>query len=172
MDLTPDSDQIALQTATGDWCRTHMPLADARSRPAGLWRDLETMGWVAMTAPGMDLDHAAEALVFAELGRFLAPVALLSSAVAARWTGTSGKVALALPGRDGIRILDSDGAPQALGLFEALAASIEIDPVSKTTPSLDGTLLWLLVFQSRSSSLLVLLLWDLQPLEVLVMDSS
>tara|TARA_R110002124_G_scaffold138073_2_gene301352 strand:+ start:6069 stop:6962 length:894 start_codon:yes stop_codon:yes gene_type:complete len=137
MDLTPDSDQIALQTATGDWCRTHMPLADARSRAVGLWRDLQTMGWVGMTAPGMDLDHATEALVFAELGRFLAPVALLSSAVAARWTGTSGKVALALPGKDVIRILDSDGASQALGLFEALAASIEIGPVSKTRPSLD-----------------------------------
>ena len=137
MDLTPDDDQIALQTATSDWCHTHMPLADARSRPAGLWRDLETMGWVGMTAPGMDLDHATEALVFAELGRFLAPVALLSSAVAARWTGTSGKVALALPGTDVIRILDSAGASHAVGLFEAVAASIEIDPVSKTRPSLD-----------------------------------
>jgi alkylation response protein AidB-like acyl-CoA dehydrogenase len=137
MDLTPDDDQIALQTATSDWCRTHMPLADARARPAGLWRELEAMGWVDMTAPGMDLDHATEALIFAELGRFLAPVALLSSAVAARWTGTSGKVALALPGTDTIRILDSDGAPQALGLFEAVAASVEIDPVGKTGPSLD-----------------------------------
>src|SRR3546814_13829271 len=68
------------------------------------------MGWTGMTAPGMDLDHATEALVFAELGRFLAPVALLSSAVAARWTGATVKVALALPADGGARLFDGEGA--------------------------------------------------------------
>jgi len=137
MDLTPDHDQIALQTATSDWCRNNMPLADARSRRSGLWNELESMGWVGMTAPGMDLDHPTEALIFAELGRFLAPVALLSSAVAARWTGSGGKVALALPGKDMIRILDGDGAPRALGLFEAVTGFIKNDPLCQTKPSLD-----------------------------------
>ncbi len=137
MDLTPDNDQIALQTATSDWCRTNMPLAAARSRPDGLWHDLESMGWVGMTATGMDLDHPTEALIFAELGRFLAPVALLSSAVAARWTGSGGKVALALPGKDIIRVLDGDSAPRALGLFAAVTGSIKNDPVRQTEPSLD-----------------------------------
>ena len=72
------------------------------------------MGLPRITAPeangGLALDHATEALVFAELGRFLAPVSLLSSAVANRWFAEpfDGKVALALtalePGP--IRVLD------------------------------------------------------------------
>jgi alkylation response protein AidB-like acyl-CoA dehydrogenase len=137
MDLTPNDDQIALQTATNDWCRANMPLDGARSRPAGLWRELETMGWAGLTVPGMDLDHATEALIFAELGQFLAPVALLSSAVAARWAGTTGKVALALPAEENIRLFDSHSAPQALGLFGKVAGSITIDPDCETKPSLD-----------------------------------
>ena len=137
MDLTPDEDQMALQTATNDWCRAHMPLAEARSRPEGLWQQLEMMGWVGMTAPAMDLDHPTEALVFAELGRFLAPVALLSSAVAARWTKFDGKVALALASTDNIRLFDSHNAPHALGLFDANIGSVNIDADCETRPSLD-----------------------------------
>lgn len=110
MDLTPNDEQLALQTATADWCRDNMPLEAARSRRAGLWQDLEAMGWSAMTAPGMDLDHATEALVFAELGRFLAPMGLISTAAANRWFAGSfeGKAGLALPvtGSDAMRILD------------------------------------------------------------------
>ena len=117
MDLTPNDEQIALQTATADWCRDHMPLAGTRSRPAGLWPQLDAMGWTGMTAPEMGLDHATEALLFAELGRFLAPVALLSTAVAARWTGATGKTALALPAQEDVRILDGVEASCALGAF-------------------------------------------------------
>lgn len=137
MDLTPDADQIALQNATSDWCRTNMPLDNARSRPAGLWQELDAMGWIGMTAPGMGLDHATEALVFAELGRFLAPVALLSSAVAARWTETGRKVALALPGEEITRLFDSHGARQALGTFGPATGFLEIEPDCATHPSFD-----------------------------------
>jgi len=114
MDLTPNDEQIAFQTATADWCREHMALEQARHRPDGLWDQLEAMGLPRLTAPdsngGLGLDHATEALVFAELGRFLAPVGLLSSAVANRWFAEpfDGKVALALtveePGP--LRVLD------------------------------------------------------------------
>ncbi len=72
MDLTPNSEQQALLSATADWCRDNMPLEQARSRQPALWNQLAEMGWLGMTAPGMDLDHATEALVFAELGRHLA----------------------------------------------------------------------------------------------------
>lgn len=118
MDLTPDDDQIALVDATTDWCREHMPLDRARTRGAELWPQIETMGWTAMTACGMDLDHATEVLVFAELGRHLAPIALMSSAVAARWSGRRSKVALALPATDLVRVLDGDHTTHALGLFD------------------------------------------------------
>src|SRR3546814_10748730 len=59
MDLTPNDEQTVFQTATADWCRDNMPLEAARARPAGLWQQLEAMGWTGMTAPGMDLDHLA-----------------------------------------------------------------------------------------------------------------
>ncbi len=118
MDLTLNDEQEALRTATADWCRDTMPLAGARSRPAGLWGDLEAMGWAGMTAPDMDLDHATEAAVFAELGRFLAPIGLLSTAVARRWFAgkVDGKVALALPAAEPgpMRVLDPAGSTAAL----------------------------------------------------------
>lgn len=136
MDLTPNDDQIALRTVTADWCRDNMPLEGARARAPDLWMQLDAMGWTGMTAPGMDLDHASEALVFAELGRFLAPVALLPSAVAARWVGFAGKTALALPADGFVRLFDSNGAARALGLFGDTAGHFAIGDV-RSAPSLD-----------------------------------
>ena len=124
MDLTPNDDQIAFQIAAADWCRDHMPLEQARDRPVGLWDQLEAMGLPRLTAPdsngGLALDHATEALVFAELGRFLAQIGLLSSAVANRWFAEpfDGKVALALtveePGP--LRVLDPEDSAAVLML--------------------------------------------------------
>lgn len=122
MDLTPNDDQRAFVTATADWCRDTIPLEEARERPARLWAELEAMGLPRITAPesngGLALDHATEALVFAELGRHLAPIALLSSAVAARWTETSARTALAIGGSDGLRLLDVEAAQRGLGIFD------------------------------------------------------
>ncbi len=118
MDLTPNEDQAALQSATADWCRDNMPLEHCRNRAGTLWTELEAMGCTGMTAAGMELDHASEALVFAELGRFLAPIGLLSTAVARRWFKESakGKVALALTGSGpaGLRVLDPPASKMAL----------------------------------------------------------
>lgn len=129
MDLTPNDEQIAFQIATADWCRDNMTLEGARARPDGLWAELEAMGWTSLTAPGMDLDHATEALVFAELGRFLAPIGLVSTAVASHWFPgvAAGKVALALIASepDPLRVLDPAGSgavlmgePSGLRLFD------------------------------------------------------
>lgn len=130
MDLTPDTEQLALLTATADWCRENMPLEQARARPAGLWAELDAMGWTAMTGPDMGLTHATEALVFAELGRHLAPVGLIATAVAARRNGHGGKTALALFDSHGaggrVRVLDPGGATQALGL---VGPSVAIAPL-------------------------------------------
>ena len=124
MDLTPNDEQIAFQIAAADWCRDHIPLEQARDRPVGLWDQLEAMGLPRLTAPdsngGLALDHATEALVFAELGRFLAPIGLLSSTVANRWFAEpfDGKVALAVtveePGP--LRVLDPEDSAAVLML--------------------------------------------------------
>jgi alkylation response protein AidB-like acyl-CoA dehydrogenase len=141
MDLTPDAEQLALLTATADWCRVNMPLEQARARPAGLWTELDAMGWTAMTGPDMGLTHATEALVFAELGRHLAPVGLIATAVAARWSGYPGKTALALldnhvvGGR--VRVYDPAGANHALGLAGHVVASTPLPLDLGGTPGLD-----------------------------------
>lgn len=127
MDLSPTPDQKALIAATAEWCRDNLPLDQARARPQGLWQDIEAMGWLGMTTPEMGLDHASEALVFAELGRFLAPVAMLSTTVAARWASAEGKVAVALVADGKTRLFDCDAAEQALG---AIGDSAAIAPIS------------------------------------------
>jgi len=85
----------------------------------------------------MGLDHASEAMVFAELGRHLAPVALLSTAVASRWAGTRGKVALALADGDTVRVFDVAGAGHALGLVGGRAALAELPAGIAAEPGLD-----------------------------------
>ena len=141
MDLTPDSEQLALLTATADWCRDNLPLEQARARPAGIWAELEAMGWTGMTAPDMGLTHATETLVFAELGRHLAPVGLIATAVAARWSDHPGKTALALldnhvvGGR--VRVLDPEGAAEALGLAGHLVATTPLPAGLGGEPGLD-----------------------------------
>ena len=137
MDLTPSPDQEALVAATAEWCRDNLPLEAARARPADLWRQLEDMGWLGMTAPEMGLDHATEALVFAELGRFLAPVGMLSTAVAARWTAAPGKVALTLVDGGKARVFDPQGAQLALGLVDGAAAVAPIASDVVAEPGLD-----------------------------------
>ncbi|RDV06591.1 acyl-CoA dehydrogenase [Sphingorhabdus pulchriflava] len=137
MDLTPNSDQSALQTATADWCRDNMPLDGARNRPEHLWRDLADMGWTGMTAPGMGLDHATEALVFAELGRELAPVGLLSTAVAARWIGGDARVALAIPHEKLTRVFDPQDCASALSIWGNCAGLLMLPASLDTETGLD-----------------------------------
>lgn len=141
MDLTPDTEQEALLAATAQWCRDNMPLEQARARPVGLWAELEAMGWTGMTATGMDLPHATEALIFAELGRHIAPVGLISTAVAARWCEHPGKTALALLDRhlEGgrLRVFDPEGAGHALGVIGHLAATTPLPADLDGAPGFD-----------------------------------
>jgi alkylation response protein AidB-like acyl-CoA dehydrogenase len=137
MDLTPDPDQDAFRIATADWCRDNMPLEAARARPTNIWQQMEAMGWIGMTAPALGLDHATEALVFAELGRFLAPVGLLSSAVAARWVGGDGKTALALPSEGKVRLCDAESTTAALGIWQGQAGIIMVPGSINPGPGLD-----------------------------------
>lgn len=138
MDLFPDDDQLALQNATNDWCRQHMPLETARNRSADLWPRLTAMGWVGMTGAAMQLDHATEALVFAELGRFLAPVALLSTAVAGHESRADDKIALALLSGETLRVLDGEQAGRVLGIFPDGLKLSDL-PDTEFAPSLDLT---------------------------------
>ncbi len=130
MDLAPSEDQIALCDAATKWLGQNMPLDGARGRNPALFDEMMAMGWIGMTTPDIGLDHASEALVFIEMGRCLAPLAALPSAVAARWFDAPGKTALAIPDGDAVddavRIFDGEGATLALGLWNGNAGSIAL----------------------------------------------
>jgi len=124
MNLTPDTDDLELLSATTDWCQGHMPLAQARQRPAGLRQDMRDMGWFDMTLPsaqgGLALSHATEVLVFAEFGRFLAPVSAMAAATANRWRAASSAQprsappSLAILANDQWRVFDPAGEAEVL----------------------------------------------------------
>lgn len=141
MDLTPNADQQALLSATANWCHDHLPLQTARDRPHSLWRKIEAMGWLSMTTPDMGLDHSTETLVFAELGSHLAPVSMLSSAVASRWTASAGRTALAIHDagepKSIVRIFDPIDANRSLGLVGSVAAITSLPKPLEASPGLD-----------------------------------
>jgi alkylation response protein AidB-like acyl-CoA dehydrogenase len=139
MHLTPDPDQEALRIASADWCAANIPLADARMRGGNLRAQMDAMGWIGMTAPAMALDHASEALVFAELGRFLAPVGTLAGAVAARWSDDKRTFALAVPGNAVIRVLDPTGASAALGMWNGMVGLLAVPDGIEIRPGIDLT---------------------------------
>ncbi len=136
MDLSLSPEQESLLTATTDWCRDALPLEAARHRTPTLWADLEAMGYCGMTAPAMGLCHATEALVFAELGRHLAPIGLLATAVGQRWVGP-GHFALALPAEGKIRLFDPESATAAIGLWEGQAGLIMVPASARGETGLD-----------------------------------
>lgn len=133
MDLTPDDDQEALRSATEAWLADKLPLEGARDRGPDIWRGMAEMGWIGMTTPDIGLDHATEALVFAQLGIALAPVAAISSSVAARWCGVEGKVALAV----GSRLIDAEGADMALGAFDGKVGHFSAGCAGGLAPTID-----------------------------------
>jgi len=144
MNLSPDTEQLELLSATTDWCRDHIPLGQARARPAGLSRELRSMGWLEMTVPattgGLGVSHATETLVFAELGRFLAPVSALATAITHRWAALSGAVSMAVAADVTWRVFDPASASHALvadhgavrltALPRDLAAREGLDPLT------------------------------------------
>ncbi|MDR3388866.1 MAG: acyl-CoA dehydrogenase family protein [Rudaea sp.] len=122
MDLSINEDHEALCDAAHDWLNDNMPLIGLRKRDPALFGQLDALGWIGMTSPDVGFDIPAEALVFIAMGRALAPVSALSSAVAARWFGTQGQIALAIPDDDQVQVFDSPGTTQALGLWQGQAA--------------------------------------------------
>ncbi len=128
MDLHPSDTEEAVRSASEAYLRDTMPLSDARDRPEGIWRGMADMGWFGIALPeeagGIGLTLGAEALVFAELGRHLAPLGAIAATVAVDIAHRAGnaelaamilagntRVALGLPQQGGrLRVLDAEGA--------------------------------------------------------------
>jgi alkylation response protein AidB-like acyl-CoA dehydrogenase len=116
MDLYPSDTEEAVRAASEAYLRDHIPLNAARLRPEGIWTDMAAMGWFGIALPedigGVGMSHGAEALVLAELGRYLAPIGTIAMAVAANVAIATGDQALAMDILAGTRRV-------ALGLTEA-----------------------------------------------------
>lgn len=135
MDLTPTGEIEAIREAAASFMAEAMPLSSIRNRTSAQWRALAEMGLIGAGLPenagGSALGHAGEALVFAELGRQLAPLSALAGAVGAglaaragdaalaRRLGEGERVALAVAGG---RLLDAADAQWFLSLENGLAA--------------------------------------------------
>jgi len=128
MDLQPSDIEEAIRAASEAFLRDAFPLPDSRNRPADAWAKMAEMGWFGIGLPeesgGIAVGLGAEALVFAELGRHLAPAGAIAAAVGARVAHDAGEQALAQDIASGarrvaigladhrgfVRALDIDGA--------------------------------------------------------------
>lgn len=137
MDLAINQDDQALCDAAQDWLGDNMPLTGLRARDPAMFNQLVAMGWIGMTHRDVGFDHASEMLVFIAMGAALAPVAALSSAVAARWFGAQGKIALAIASSERVQVFDSPGTTQALGRWQGQAALIDLPAARDLRESLD-----------------------------------
>lgn len=151
MQLDPSAEQEALRQASADWLEANMPLANARNRAPGQWRAMAEMGWFGLAAEeahgGLALDHAAEALIFTELGRVLAPVAAVANAVVGKWgpgaiapdfVSGAEKAALGLAAGGDVRVLDGAEAAHVLviaGDAVSLHAAPELDLAQRLDPT-------------------------------------
>ena len=99
MDLYPSDLEESVRVASEEYLRDNVLLTDCRDRPPVLWHQMAEMGWFGISISedkgGIGLGHGVEALVFAEMGRHLAPLGAIAAAVAARVASDAGDDALA-----------------------------------------------------------------------------
>ena len=158
MDLQPSDTEEAMRAASEDVLRDRFPIAQARNRPAMAWQQMAEMGWFGVALPeaagGIGMSLATEALVFAEMGRFLAPVGAIAAAVAARLAHAAGdmalaqeitggrvRVALGIPAASGgLRILDAEGATLVTDVGEHRARIQDVPAAMTPAICLDLTM--------------------------------
>jgi alkylation response protein AidB-like acyl-CoA dehydrogenase len=173
MDLLPTPEQELIVAASAKYLGAEMPVERLRrangSDALALWPRLAEQGWFAMTLPesvdgGGGLGIVEEALVHRELGRYLAPPAVLGASLGARVataadlpdmvarivSGTARVGLASLQADGGWQLLDTAGADLYVGWTPASAwlwaadvagadGTISIDPaisvaMMRTTP--------------------------------------
>jgi len=142
MDLTLGEHEEAIRAAAARFLDEALPLGVAAARRGDAWAQIVELGLPAAASPeavgGSDLGHGVEALVFAELGRHLAPLVAIGAAVAGGLAARAGETDLAkaiLGGERvalavGRRALDAADARWVLagGGLRRLPAGLDVRP--------------------------------------------
>jgi len=164
LDLTfgPDEEQIA--DAAAQFLRQRLPVSRAhleheRQLPAPL-QEIAELGWFAITLPeelgGLGMSVVEDAIVYREIGRFLAPTDILGTSLAAEiaarggerelagalMAGTAGAgIAIPLPGgAEGEHLLFNAGAEFAATAGPERAALWQVPTDGKPFSCLDKTI--------------------------------
>lgn len=152
MDLLPGAEEEEIARAAADYLVGELPLArchrpDADILPAEKRVEIAGLGWFGLSLAedrgGVGLSAVDEVMLFREAGRFLAPLNLLTNALAARVAAEAGDaalvssilageaqttLALAAPQDEGLRrLFDWKGASLALRLGADAATLYRLD---------------------------------------------
>ena len=100
MDLLPDDEQAALASEIRRYLANQFPVSATPTQPPDdeTWREWAQMGWTSLGLPeaagGLGCGVAVEALFFRDAGRFLLPMPLLASVLAAHAAHLAGDALL------------------------------------------------------------------------------
>lgn len=141
MDLLPSPEQIEIVDVVGGFLTDRFPTSRLRDRvdelasfDAATWAECGELGWFTLGLPeklgGVGYGMAEEALVFRELGRYLAPGPFVASALAARLAAIAGQPDLAAA-------IGSGTAPVALAAPRGAAPTLG-DTITGSFHVLDG----------------------------------
>lgn len=159
MYLAPEGQELEIADAARSYLADAIPLGrlhqNARADlPIESRREMAQLGWFGLAVPeqqgGSGLSEVEHVLFFREVGRLCGPIDVLAQCLAANAAGSADLraallagdegVALAVPGRDGLRILGSIDARHAIIVEPQSAAIIAIDGIdAELRPGLDRT---------------------------------
>ena len=158
MDLLPGAEEEEIARAAADYLAGELPVTrchrpDADILPADKRLEIANLGWFGLSLPetrgGVGLSAVDDVMLFREAGRFLAPLSLLTNALAVRVAAEAGNaelaasvlggqaqaaLAVAAPQDDGLlRLFDWKGASLALLAGPDKASLYRLDP-ARVTP--------------------------------------
>jgi len=137
MDLLPSAEQAEIAASIASFLGKELPMTRVRelgaqpsSRDAATWRTCAELGWFGLGLPeqagGVGYGLAEEALLFREIGRFLAPGPFLATVLGARVAAAAGAHDLAAAIVAGSTVVGSAEADRSVAADSVLAADLDL----------------------------------------------